>query len=216
MQIIDLSLEIDGECMTCGTPWHERVHVEPMGQIHEVGRNTHRIVLGSHSGTHVDAPLHFYEGAEGIEQIDLAQICGDMVVVDLTHMKAGQVVKLEDVLEVEIGRRMLFRFDWFKKWKTEGYYKDFPYFSMDAVCYLVEKGMQVMALDTPSPDDGSSIARKDDSPVHKFLLKNGVVIIEYLNNTDRLKQEKNYQLFALPLKIKDCDGAPARIIAVEK
>lgn len=216
MNIVDLTLNIDNECMTCGTEWHERVFIKPLGRIREVGRNTHSILLGSHSGTHVDAPLHFFTDTEGIDQIDLKQVCGDVAIVDFSYIKQGQYIKLENVKDVEVKKRMLFRFDWFKKWKTEEYYVQFPYFSLESIQYLVEKGMRVMALDTPSPDDGSAITLKDDSINHKFLLSHGVTIIEYLTNTDQLKQGRQYQLFALPLKIKNCDGAPARVIAVEK
>lgn len=216
MNIIDLSFVIDNECMTCGTEWHEKVHIKQLGTIREVGRNTHSILLGSHTGTHVDAPLHFYDHENGIDQLDLQKVCGDVSVINFTHIREGQCVKLEDVTKIEVGKRMIFRFDWFKKWKTEEYYKRFPYFTMESAQYLVEKGMQLLALDTPSPDNGSAIMSKNDSLIHKFLLKNKVTIIEYLNNTDQLKQGIQYQLFALPIKLSDCDGAPARVIAVQK
>lgn len=216
MNIIDLTFDIDNNCMTCGTPWHINVQIQQLGKISEVGRNTHGITLGSHTGTHIDAPLHFFNGADGINQIDLAQVCGDVSVVNFSYIKQGQFVTLNDVTRLTVSSRMIFRFDWFKKWKTSDYYKQFPYFSMDAIQYLVEKGLRVIALDTPSPDEGSAISLKDDSPIHKFLMTNKVVIMEYLTNTDKLAHEKQYQLFALPLKIKNCDGAPARIIAIEK
>lgn len=215
MKIIDLSLTIDNECMTCGTPWHQKVEIRQMGKIDEVGRNTHSILLGSHSGTHMDAPLHFYNGAEGIDKADLQKICGKVTIVDFTHMGAGSVVRYEDVKNLSITERMLFRFDWWKKWKKTDYYRNFPFFSEDAIDCLIGQGIKVMALDTPSPDDGNAIAHKDDSPVHKKLLENRVTIIEYLTNTDCLMENRNYCLFALPLKIKDCDGAPSRVIAVE-
>lgn len=216
VHIIDLSLEIDNECMTCGTEWHEKTCITPLGRLEQVGRNTHSILMGSHTATHVDAPLHFFDNAEGIDQIDLNKLCGEVIVVDLTYLKQGQIVQLEDVLDIETGKRMLFRFNWFKKWKTDQYYKEFPYFSIEAVQYLHKKGMQMMALDTPSPDDGSAITLKDDSPIHKYLFENKVVLIEYLTNTDQLEIGRKYEIFALPIKIRDCDGAPARVIAVEK
>lgn len=215
MKIIDLSLTLDSECMTCGTPWHQKVEIRQMGRLDEVGRNTHSILLGSHSGTHMDAPLHFYNDTEGIDQADLEKICGKITVVDFTCMGAGSVVEYQDVKGLSVTERMLFRFDWWKNWKKPHYYKCFPFFSEEAVSCLIERGMRVMALDTPSPDDGSAISNKDDSPNHKKLLENRVVLIEYLTHTDRLIPDKNYCFFALPLKIKDCDGAPSRVIAVE-
>ncbi len=216
MKIIDLTFTLDENCLTCGTPWHVKPKISHLGTIKEVGRNTHSIFLGSHTATHIDAPLHFFDGAPGIDQLDLSKVCGNCTIVNYTDKLKGSVVSLDDVRALSISKRMLFRFDWFKNWRGGEYYKDFPYFSIEAASYLVEQGMRVIALDTPSPDDGNAIGLKEDSPVHKMFLQNDVTIIEYLNNTDALQGGKFYQLIALPLKIKDCDGAPARVIAMEE
>lgn len=216
MKFIDLSYCIDEDCMTCGTPWHQKVVLKHLGKIDEVGRNTHSIMLGSHTGTHMDAPLHFFQGTDGIDKVELEKVCGSCKVVDMTHKKKGDVVTKSDLEKIEICQRMLFRFDWHKNWKTDTFYKGFPFFSEDAAWYLIEKGLKVIALDTPSPDDGSAIGLKDDSPVHKIFLKNDITIIEYLTNTDQLRTDREYSLIALPLKLKDCDGSPARVIMMEE
>ena len=59
MQVIDLTLTIDNECMTCNTPWHTKVEIARLGYLDQVGRNTSQFRLGSHSATHMDAPLHY-------------------------------------------------------------------------------------------------------------------------------------------------------------
>lgn len=215
MRIVDLTYTLDDKCMTCGTPWHEKVKLTRLGRVAEVGRNTHKIVLGSHSGTHIDAPLHFYEGSDGIDKADLEKICGECSVVNMTHKRDGSVVCLEDVENLHITERMLFRFDWFRNWGHDRFYVDFPYFTIEAAQHLIDEGLRVIALDTPSPDCGSAIGEKDDSPVHKLFLRESVTIIEYLTNTDKLEPDKLYQLIALPLKLKDCDGSPARVIMME-
>ena len=78
--------------------------------------------------------------------------------------------------------------------------------------------MQFMALDTPSPDDGGAILQQGeaDSPNHKLLLKNDVVLVEYLTNTDQIDFSRDHKIIALPLKLKDVDGSPARVILEEK
>ena len=106
-------------------------------------------------------------------------------------------------------------FGWWKNWKTPRYYKRFPFFSIEAIRYLIESGMRFLALDTPSPDDGSGIQEMDDSPNHKILLENDVIIVEYLTNTDQIDFSKKYEIAALPLKIAGADGAPARVIIKE-
>lgn len=200
---------------TCGTPWHENVKIEHLGKLEEVGRNTHSITMGSHTGTHMDAPLHFIDGARSIESTPLDILCGDITVVDFTHIKQGGIVALDEVRKMNITERMLFRFDWWRNWKTPNYYKGFPYFEVEAVEYLIEKGVKMMAMDTPSPDDGSGINAMDDSPNHKILLKNDVIVVEYLTNTDMIDLSKKHKIVALPLKIKGSDGSPSRVILFE-
>ena len=218
MKIIDLSLEIDNECMTCGTAWHEKVCIEQLGEMEKVGRNTTAIRLGSHTGTHIDAPKHFSNQGYGVDKLDLNILCGNITVVDFTHIGKGEMVVLSDVEKLEVTERMLFRFNWHKWWKTEGYYREFPFFSLEAAKYLIDSGMKLIALDTPSPDDGKNISSRgeEDSPVHKHFLSKDVIIIEYLTNTDALDLDKKYCLAALPLKLKDVDGAPARVVVMEE
>lgn len=215
MNMIDLSLLIDNNCMTCGTPWHEKVKIEKLGALETVGRNTSRFLLGSHSATHMDAPLHFIEGEHGIDGIDPERCWGPVTCVDLHRKKCGSIVGLDDVKSLEVTERMLFVFGWWRYWKTPHYYERFPFFSTEAIRYLVESGMKFMALDTPSPDDGSGIQKMDDSPNHKILLERDVIIVEYLTNTDQIDFSKKYEIAALPLKIAGADGAPARVIIKE-
>lgn len=219
MKIIDLSFEIENGMPTCGTPWHQTVKVEQMGTIDTVGRNTHSILLGSHIGTHMDAPYHFIEGGRTIESTPLETLCGPISVIDLTYLKAGDVVQYDDVKDLKVTERMLFRFDWFKHWRTGDYYKAFPYFSEEAVSFLIANGIKLFAMDTPSPDDGQNIhstMNAADSPNHKTLLGKDIVIIEYLNHTDQIDLTKQHTLVALPLKIKGSDGSPSRVILFEE
>lgn len=216
MNIIDLSYVIENGMPTCGTPWHEKVKICQLGKIPEVGRNTHSILLGSHTGTHMDAPYHFIEDGRTIEHTPLNIICGEISIIDFSSFQDNTIVKLSDVLNLKITERMLFRFDWFKKWKTPDFYKSFPYFSEEAIDFLIQNGIKLMAMDTPSPDNGSNINSLEDSPNHKRLLKNDVVIVEYLTNTDLIDCNKTYNIFALPLKVQGSDGSPCRVILIEK
>lgn len=216
MKLIDLTLNLETDMPTCGTKWHQKVKVEQLGKIDDVGRNTSKIVFGSHSGTHMDAPKHFIQNGKTIEQLDMNNLIGPAKVVFFTNKKSGSIVELEDVENIEVTEKMIFVFGWYKNWKTDRYYKEFPYFSEEAIKYLVKKGMKTIAMDTPSPDNGGNINdKKCDSPNHKYMLKKGIVIIEYLNNTKKLKKDKKYKLIALPLKIKGSDGSPARVIVEE-
>lgn len=215
MDWIDLSHTIDEECMTCGTPWHVKPSVERLGTLKTVGRNTSIIRLGSHSATHLDAPLHFVDGAYGVDEIPLEKLCGAIQVVDMTCKKPGSIVTMDDLQGVRPTTKMLFKFHWYKNWKKTFFYEDYPFFSLEVLEWLVENGLEMMAMDTPSPDCGKAISEKDDSLGHKLLLKNSVVIVEYLNATEALNPSNRYEIVALPLKLKGCDGSPARVIIRE-
>ena len=198
-----------------GTPWHQTVKLEQMGTIDTVGRNTHSILLGSHTGTHMDAPYHFVKGGRTIESTPLETLCGPISVIDFSKFKAGDVVQYDDVKDLKVTERMLFRFDWFKHWRTGDYYKAFPFFSEEAVSFLMANGIKLLAMDTPSPDDTKNI-NSIDSPNHKALLSKDIIIIEYLNNTDQIDLAKKHTLVALPLKLKGSDGSPSRVILFEE
>ncbi len=211
-------MDIETNMPTCGTPWHQQVEISQLGRINTVGRNTHRIVIGSHSGTHMDAPYHFIEDGITMEALDINQMGGTVTVADFRSKGRGDIVTLDDVRSLDVKEKMIFVFGWYHYWKTEKYYKEFPYFETEAVKYLIENGMRVMALDTPSPDNGSGITDREgtDSPNHIALLSNKVIIIEYLCNTDVLIGGKEYEMIALPLKIKGSDGSPARVLIKEE
>lgn len=216
MKIIDLTLLMEDGMPTCGTSWHETVKITPMGTLEEVGRNTHSLTFGSHTGTHMDAPAHFMSGGKTIEHLDLDKICGEVQILDYSHKQQGTMITMEDLENIHVTPRMLFRFGWYKHWKTEQYYKEFPCFSKEAMIFLLEGGLEVLALDTPSPDGFQGIASRTDSENHKILLEKNVVIIEYLTNTFQLDLDKKYDLIALPLKIQGSDGSPSRVIAIER
>ena len=216
MSFIDLTLLIENSMPTCGTPWHQKVEIGRLGTIPEVGRNTHRIVLGSHTGTHMDAPYHFWQDGKTVESLELNVLCGEISIVAFRSYGKGDVVPLSAIERQRVTERMLFVFGWDKYWKSETYYKDFPYFSREAVHYLIANGMRLMAMDTPSPDCGDMIGNtSQDSPNHKELLTNGIVIVEYLTNTQCLNKGRKYRIMAFPLKIAGVDGSPCRVIAEE-
>lgn len=218
MRFIDLTLLLDNECMTCGTPWHARVSVSHLGRLEKEGRNTSRIVLGSHSGTHLDAPLHFIDGGKDVTGLELETLCGPVSVVDFFHKQKGDIVLKEDLEGIAIKPRMIFRYGWYDYWKTGRYYDSFPYLSMEAAVWLVEGGLRMIAMDTPSPDTGSNINGKGcmDSPVHKYFLKNDVVIVEYLTNTRSINSSKENFIIALPLRVAGADGSPSRVLVMEQ
>jgi kynurenine formamidase len=215
-RIVDLTYPIHEGMTTFPVHWHPFVEVTQLGRFGIEGRESRKVVLGTHTGTHIDAPRHFIPDGATIDQLPLDIFVGPAFLVDFSHAQPLQEMQVSD-LEAQIGdrrpERVVLRFDWSDHWGTQRYYAEQPFISEDAGRWLVSRGVRLLALDTPqadSPKNGRG--SKSDSPVHKILLGAGVIKLEYLNNL-RAVTVRDFELIALPLNIRGGDGAPARCIA---
>lgn len=211
-EILDLTYNIEENMTTCYMPWHSKVKIEQLGRHNIEGRETRRVILGTHTGTHIDAPLHFLKKGKSIDQIPLNLLVGDVSIIDLSFLNENQAVTKEILLKIKITPKMIFKFNWSRNWESDKFYKGYPFFSFEAASYLIQKGVKLVAMDTPSPDDSRiRLGSEEDSKIHKLFLKNNVILIEYLNNLEKLKNCKGWKIIAMPLKIKGADGSPARV-----
>lgn len=214
-KIIDLTMPIEEGMQTFPAHWHPFVEISQLGRHGLENRETRKIVLGSHTGTHIDAPRHFIPGGLTVDQIPLDKLVGPAVVLDLTNFGAGEEVGpdiLKDLLGGRPPNRILMRFDWDRRLGTMAYYSDAPYLSEKAAQWLVDQGCHLLGMDTAMPDNPKNgRGCEKDSPNHKILLANGVVLVEYMVNLSALSPVVN--LVVAPLKVKDGDGAPVRAFA---
>jgi len=215
---IDLTFTIQEGMTTFPTHWHPFVEISQLGRHGIENRETRKLVLGTHTGTHCDAPLHFIPGAQTIDAVPLDTLIGPARVVDFSSARPFQELGVED-FEKELGNqrpeRVVMRFDWSDNWGKLAYYTDHPFISQGAARWLVDRGVRLLGMDTPMPDNPKHGRGNDpDSPNHKILLGNGVVLVEYLTNLRSL-QRKDIELIVMPLKVGGGDGAPARVAAVE-
>lgn len=213
---VDLTLPIQVGMATFPVHWHPVVEITQLGRHGIENRETRKLVLGTHTGTHCDAPLHFIEGGASVDDLPLDLLIGEAVVLDFSGCADRQEITVGD-LERKLGERrpvrIVFRYDWAQHFGTMKYYSDLPFLSEDAAKWLVGRGVRLVAMDTPMPDNPQNGRNSGhDSPNHKTLLGNGVVIVEYLCNLDRLP-EGDIELIVLPLKIAGGDGSPVRAVA---
>lgn len=219
MRIIDLSLTISDGMFSFPARWHSKVAISLMGKYEREGRETRRLVLGTHTGTHIDAPAHFIKGGVTVDKIPLTYLIGPAVVLDFSKRERNKIL-CEDfkslLKKYENVERLLLRYDWSEKWGKEEYYKDYPFLSFEACKYLIEHGIKLIGMDTPSPDNPENkYGSENDSPNHKLLLGSGVIILEYLCNMKEITKEE-VDVLILPLKIKESDGAPCRCVVIER
>ena len=169
MKIIDLTYEIDEGMTTFDAKWHPTVSIKQLGRIGHEGRESREIVFGTHTGTHVDAPLHFVNKGKTIDKIPLEKLVGDVSLHDFSHLPKNQKINLEMIKSLKITKRMIFKLGWNKFWGTKKFYQDYPFFTKDAAQHMISKGLELLGYDTPSPDDSRTImGSKNDSQIHKI------------------------------------------------
>jgi arylformamidase len=167
--------------------------------------NVSLLTMGSHTGTHVDAPYHFIDGGARLGEVALDRMVGEALVADLRSRAAVDAAALEST-PLRAGDILLCRTDNSWHWEKPDFQRDFVYLTLDAAALLVERGIRAVGIDYLSIEEfGSS-----DFPVHHCLLGAGVFVIEGLDL--RAVEPGRYTLVCLPLKFPDLDGAPARAV----
>lgn len=215
---VDLTYEIHEGMTTFPTHYHPMVEITQLGRHGIENRETRRVVLGTHTGTHCDAPRHFVPRGATVDSLSLDVLIGPARVLDFTYAKPFQEICVSD-FEAQVKgpcpERLVMRFDWSENWGDMRYYSDHPFISERAAEWLIRRGVKLLAMDTPMPDNpANGRDSENDSPVHKILLGNDVVLVEYLCNLQELRTSA-IDIIVLPLKIADGDGSPVRCVAIE-
>ncbi len=180
----------------------ERVMSLEKGDIARVSR----VSFSTHIGTHVDPPYHFMQDGLTLDQVPLEVFIGPVRVIDV-----GDVDFIDAALLSEIDltgvTRLLFKTRNARFWPTERvFHEDFVYLTTDAAELLVAHGIILVGIDYLSIE----VFGFEKPTTHWALLGNNVVIVEGLDL--RAVAPGDYELLCLPLKIKDSDGGPARVV----
>lgn len=174
--------------------------------------NVTALQFSTHSGTHIDAPFHFLSTGASIEQLPLDVLIGPCRVIEFSHV--SQSIDRENLqkLNLEGVRRILFKTINSEQWQKEPQVFDpnYVYLTTEGATYLNQIGMQLIGIDALSIEKFNHPGH----PTHHVLLKNRVIILEGLNLSG--VPEGDYELIALPLKLKGADGAPARVVLRER
>lgn len=175
--------------------------------------NVGRLRLGTHSGTHIDAPFHFDPAGAKVHELDPGVYLGPARVIDLSGATPRSGIGVEELercdLEMEGGvvERVLLRTgSWTDR---ERFPREIVYLSPEVANFLGQRGVRLVGVDTPSVDP---IASKG-LPAHHALLWRGIHILEGLV-LDGVEPGE-YELIALPLPLRDADGSPVRAVLRE-
>lgn len=188
-------------------PGNPEFELQPVQRIADgASANVSKLVMGTHTGTHVDAPRHFFDDKPGVDALPLDLLIGRARVIDLPVRGGITDAHLADAgLREDL--RVLLRTPNSALWNSaEGFHQDYTYLTEAGAKYLVEQGVKVVGVDYLSVEKFHTPGH----PAHQALLGNSVVIIEGLNLSDA--EAGQYEMYCLPLRVKDGDGAPARVV----
>jgi kynurenine formamidase len=191
----------------------------PHATVPKDGYSVHDISLCSHTGTHIDAPSHFFADGKTIDQIPLSTLTGPALVVDLMRkqLKERQMIEWGDIEEyapqMREGVILLLYTGWSQYWGTPKYY-DHPYLSRDAAKRVLESGVRVLGVDMLNPDETpyNGVESTHGFGVHQEILGAGGVIAENLTNLQALGDEPSV-IALVPLNLVGSDGSPVRALA---
>ncbi len=203
-RILDVSVPVEEEMpIYDGNP---PVHLARVQSLEDGdGANVSRLDLGVHTGTHVDAPLHFLPGGAGAETLPLDVLVGPAQVADATTLMGPiDAASLESLHLPDGLERLLLKTPNSELWARDAFTRDFIRLTGDGARFLIERGLRLVGIDYLSVGDPEA---------HRELLGAGVVAVEGLDF--RAVEPGAYTLVCLPLRLVGSDGAPARAILLQ-
>lgn len=205
-QIIDVSLSIAPDMLTW--PGDPPAEVERRKHLATDGSNVSELRIGTHTGTHVDPPLHFIDGAMGIDHVSLEALYGPATVIHLPDADGPLGADDLEAAEVPDGtERLLIRTSNSDLWSRQPpipFPDRYACLSLEGAEWVVERGLRLVGVDFLSVEQRGAAGH----PVHVELLSHGVVIVEGLDLG--AVDAGSYVLACLPLKVREGDGGPAR------
>lgn len=209
MKVIDLTHFVEEE-MTVYCE-EESANIKPLYKVEECGFNVLTVELSTHTGTHIDSARHIFKDGATIDDFDLNKFIGDAYIIDCTNM---QEITLETILkhkkQIEGVDYLILKTGWEDKWYTEAYLEGYPILSDEACEFLSNiETLSGIGLDCISVD-----SRGKDVKNHRILLSKGKMLIENLCNVKDLNEK--CKIIIAPLKVRNANGAPTRVYALEE
>ncbi len=163
----------------------------------------------NHTGTHMDAPAHFYNGAPTIDQVPLDHCIGPAALVNVSHLGVRGEIAPADLIPhqdaIAAAGKVVFRSGWSIHWGQDDYFSDYPLLSEATAAWLVERRVHLVGVDTPSVD-------YEPHPAHYLLLGAHMVIVENLTSLE-LIETGVFELIVVPLKLRGLEASVVRAVA---
>ena len=188
-------------------PGDPPVRLSAKSHLSRDGAHTVRLTgieMGSHTGTHIDAPFHMMAEGRRLEEFPLETLTGPAMVFEVPGSSIGRA-ELERFNWTGV-ERVLFKTENSRHWQDGAFYESFVYLDPEGAEFIAQQNVKLVGIDYLSIDRFKS----DSHPSHFVLMTKNILILEGLNLSSVPAGE--YTLVALPLNLRDADGAPARVI----
>ena len=204
MKLIDVSVPLDGNLPTY--PGNVPFSLEPTKRIASGdSSNVSALHMSAHTGTHVDAPRHFFDNAGGTDALPLEMLLGRTRVIEVTSRRGIGPDELSSV-DLSEDVRVLIKTHNSRLWGSSEFQPGYVGVTEGGARHLIEHGIKVLGVDYLSVEE----FKKPGAPAHHVLLGGGTIVIEGLNLRD--VEPGVYEMYCLPLRIVGADGAPARVV----
>lgn len=208
-RIFDISVPIvHGGLVYPGNP---EIRVEPHSELSRgATSNLSRVSFGSHTGTHVDAPRHFFDAGDPVDRLPLDILIGTARVITFGDDVMSVTADLLRRQQLDGAERVLIRTRNSGFVREREFRKDFTFIAPDGAAHLAEAGVTLVGVDYLSVEQ----FRSGHHRTHRTLLERGIVIVEGLDLSGI--EPGTYELCCLPLRLESLDGAPARAVLIHR
>ena len=204
MKFIDVTVPLDAALPSY--PGNTPFSLEAVKRIAQGGSsNVSTLHMSAHTGTHVDAPRHYFDDAPGADALPLEMMLGRTRVVEITS-RSGIGSEQLAALDLSDDVRVLFKTSNSRLWGSPDFHPDYVGVTASGAQHLIAHGIKVVGVDYLTVEE----FKKPGAPAHHVLLGGGAIIIEGLNLRD--VEPGIYDMLCLPLRVVGADGAPARVL----
>lgn len=204
MKLIDVSVPLDANLPTY--PGNTPFSLEATKRIaNGDSSNVSAVHMSLHSGTHVDAPRHFFDNAPGADVLPLEMLIGRTRVIEVTSRKGIGPDELS-AINLSEDVRLLIKTHNSRLWGSPEFRQEYVGVTEAGARHLIDHGIKVLGVDYLSVEE----FRTPGAPAHHVLLGGGTIVIEGLNLRD--VEPGVYEMYCLPLRLVGADGAPARVV----
>jgi arylformamidase len=204
MKLIDVSVPLDASLPTY--PGNTPFSLEAIKRLARgESSNVSTLHMSAHTGTHVDAPRHFFDGAAGVDLLPLEMLIGRVRLIEIRSRKG---IGPDELSAVDLSEdvRVLIKTPNSRLWGSPEFNPDYVGVTEAGAKHLIGQGIKVLGVDYLSVEQ----FKQPGAPAHHVLLGGGTIVIEGLNLRD--VEPGVYEMFCLPLRIVGADGAPARVV----